>query len=60
MCYLIAKRIDAVGCIALRTSHGKHLVEFKRSLADMVAMRRFNWLRSVDLLRMQSMNRISL
>lgn len=36
MCYLIAKRIDTVGCIALRTSHGKHLVEFKRSLADVV------------------------
>lgn len=36
MCYLIAKRIDEVGCIALRTSHGKHLAEFKRLLVDMV------------------------
>lgn len=32
MCYLIAKNVDAVGCIALRTSHGKHLTEFKRDL----------------------------
>ena len=30
MCYLIAKNIDDVGCVALRTTHGKHLSEFKR------------------------------
>ena len=32
MCYLIAKDVDKVGCIALRTTHGKHLSEFKRSI----------------------------
>lgn len=32
MCYLIAKNIDTVGCIALRTTHGKHLSEFKRKI----------------------------
>lgn len=32
MCYLIAKNIDDVGCVALRTTHGKHLSEFKRTL----------------------------
>ena len=32
MCYLIAKNVDAVGCVALRTTHGKHLSEFKRKI----------------------------
>lgn len=32
MCYLVAKNMDAVGCIALRTSHGKHLSEFKKKI----------------------------
>lgn len=32
MCYLIAKDVDKVGCVALRTTHGKHLSEFKRSI----------------------------
>ena len=32
MCYLIAKNIDDVGCVALRTTHGKHLSEFKRMI----------------------------
>lgn len=32
MCYLIAKDIDSVGCVALRTVHGKHLSEYKREL----------------------------
>ena len=32
MCYLIAKDIDAVGCVALRTTHGKHLSDFKKKL----------------------------
>ena len=25
MCYLVAKNIDEVGCVALKTTHGKHL-----------------------------------
>lgn len=32
MCYLIARNIDDVGGVALRTTHGKHLSEFKRSI----------------------------
>mgnify|MGYP004510852675 FL=1 len=32
MCYLVAKNRDAHGCIALKTTHGKHLVELKREL----------------------------
>lgn len=32
MCYLVAKDRYAHGCIALKTTHGKHLVEMKRAL----------------------------
>ena len=32
MCYLVAKDRYAHGCFALKTSHGKHLVELKREL----------------------------
>ena len=36
MCYLVAKNINDVGCVALRTTHGKHLSEFKRTLEKKV------------------------
>ncbi len=36
MCYLIAKNFDKVGCLALQTSHGQHLVDFKKKLIKMV------------------------
>jgi len=36
MCYLVAKNVDAVGCVALRTTHGTHLSAFKRSIERMV------------------------
>ena len=36
MCYLIAKNIDDEGCVALRTTHGKHLSSFKKSLMEKV------------------------
>lgn len=36
MCYLIAKKINDVGSIALRTTHGKHLSDFKRSVENKV------------------------
>ena len=36
MCYLIAKNINSEGCVALRTTHGKHLSEFKRTLEKKV------------------------
>ena len=32
MCYLIAKHIDAIGCVALKTTHGEHLSKFTRKL----------------------------
>lgn len=32
MCYLIAKKFNDVGCIALQAVHGRHLAEFKRKL----------------------------
>lgn len=36
MCYLIATDNNTVGCIALRTQHGKELADFKRSLLEKV------------------------
>ena len=36
MCYLIARTQDGIGCLALRISHGKHLVEFKRAVTNAV------------------------
>ena len=36
MCYLIAKHIDAVGCVALKTTHGEHLSKFKRTLEEQI------------------------
>lgn len=32
MCYLIAKKFDNTGCLALQTTHGSHLVDFKEQL----------------------------
>ena len=40
MCYLIAKDVDKVGCVALRTTHGKHLSEFKRSIEKKIGSER--------------------
>lgn len=42
MCYLIAKNIDKEGCVALKTTHGSHLCEFKRYLEKKLAMTKFN------------------
>ena len=36
MSYLVAKDRDAHGCYALKTTHGKHLVELKRELKKAV------------------------
>lgn len=32
MCYLVAMKIDDVGCVALKTTHGRHFSEFKRKV----------------------------
>lgn len=36
MCYLIAKKFNSIGCLALQTSHGQHLVDLKRTIIDEV------------------------
>ncbi|MDO4446291.1 MAG: hypothetical protein Q4C97_12275 [Bacillota bacterium] len=36
MCYLIAKRCDSTGSLALQTAHGEHLAEFKRKLIEKI------------------------
>ena len=36
MCYLVAKNIDEVGCVALKTTHGKHLSLLKRTIEEKV------------------------
>lgn len=36
MCYLVAKDRDAHGCFALKTTHGKYLIELKRELNQAV------------------------
>jgi len=36
MCYLIAKKFDEVGCVALQTSHGQHLAQFKKDLMNKI------------------------
>ncbi|MDO4292994.1 MAG: hypothetical protein Q4C65_07145 [Eubacteriales bacterium] len=36
MCYLIAKRFDCTGSLALQTVHGQHLAEFKRHLIEKI------------------------
>lgn len=40
MCYIVAKRIDTEGCVALRTEHGQHLVDFKNKLINIVGYER--------------------
>lgn len=32
MCYLVAKKVNSVGSLALQTSHGQHLVNFKKKI----------------------------
>lgn len=39
MCYLIAKGVKKRGCFALKTIHGKHLVQPKHSLNAAVRAR---------------------
>ncbi len=38
MCYLVAKKADGIGSIALQTSHGQHLVDFKKKLIKEVGV----------------------
>ena len=36
MCYLIAKKFGDLGCVALQTEHGPHLVDFETRLMESV------------------------
>lgn len=36
MCYLIAKKFNDVGCLAIQMTHGQHLAEFKNRLIQTV------------------------
>ena len=38
MCYLVAKKFGSVGCSALQTTHGQHLVELKKRIIDKVGI----------------------
>ncbi len=40
MCYLIAKDVNSVGCIALQTSHGSHLAKYKSELLKKIGYER--------------------
>ena len=32
MCYLVAKKVNSIGSLALQTTHGQHLVNFKKKI----------------------------
>lgn len=36
MCYLIAKKFDDIGCLAMQMTHGQHLADFKERLMQTV------------------------
>lgn len=36
MCYLIAKKFDQKGCIAVKTRHGKALADFTEKLQNQI------------------------
>lgn len=36
MCYLIAKKFDDTGCLAMQTAHGAHLADFKERLLQKI------------------------
>ncbi len=38
MCYLIAKKFGDLGCVALQTEHGLHLVDFETRLMKSVRL----------------------
>lgn len=38
MCYLIAKKMDTIGCLAIQMSHGQHLADFKEKLISEIGI----------------------
>lgn len=57
MCYLIAKKFDKQGCIAIKTRHGKALADFTKSLQKEIGQ---NGVQLVALVLMENMNRMKL
>lgn len=40
MCYIVAKDTKALGCVALKTTHGKHLTFLKKRIEAQVGYER--------------------
>ena len=40
MCYVVAKDVNSIGCIALRTTHGEHLSELKQRIESKIGYER--------------------
>ena len=40
MCYIVAKHVDKVGSVAMRTSHGKHLTALKKRIEEQVGYKK--------------------
>ena len=38
MCYLIAKKMDTIGCLAIQMSHGQHLADFKEKVISEIGI----------------------
>lgn len=36
MCYLVAKKFNDVGCLAMQMAHGQHLADFKEKIMQAV------------------------
>lgn len=36
MCYIVAKDVKALGCVALKTTHGKHVTLLKQRIESQV------------------------
>ncbi len=56
MCYLIAKRFEDKGCIAVRTRHSKALVDFAKYLQNQVEGKNIQLITPGDQVSMANMN----
>lgn len=36
MCYLVAKKFDEMGCVAMKTKHGKALADYAENLQQII------------------------
>ena len=60
MCYLIAKRFEDKGCIAVKTRHGKPLADFAKYLQNQVAGKSIQLVTISDQVPMENMNLMKL